>query len=1141
MNPVDQNARWDATDVNNSCLVSAPAGSGKTGLLTLRVLKLLSIVDKPEEILCVTFTRKAASEMRERILNALETANTISPQNLEEVGEYDLALIKAAKNALSRNEALSWNLLSTPTRLRVTTIDAFCKQICSQLPIFSGLGINPGIITNPTIEYAHVVDLWFEQELQKQDSPALQVLLDHYNGNLDSVRDLFAKLLAVRDQWISEVVYSRINLSTAKQQFERCLELSLRRVISRVSTELLPYEAELCDGFKFAYKFVGEGKQKENLAILQSLETFPRDFESSRNWWLAFAQYCLTARGTWRKTLDKNSGFPASGVSKENKALITQKKKRMQKLFAELSDLPIEEHSLEQLLSLPQTSFSDYQWEVLKALVTLLPQLVAMLRLRFSELGQADFVEFSLGCVQALSHDHGDFELQQRLDYTLKHLLIDEFQDTSQTQLELLRCLTREWSENDGKSIFLVGDGMQSCYSFRNANVGIFIGLKYNGLPNIDLKSLELKTNFRSTTIIVDWVNRVFKNCFPKHDDIDYGQVKYTDSKAFDQSGKDSYVKNHVFEKNETHYEQEAEYIANEVNKLMLSHPEDSIAILAKNRSHLINIVESLSRNSIPYQSLEIDPLSSKRHIQDLLLITRLITNPSDRIAWLGLLRGPWCALNHAELFEVFSASEASLKEAGQNYAERIQHLLQTNRFDKDLSKKLDWFLVQIKSACYAYQRRPLNEIVMKTWILLGGPETLAYDSDSQDVEAYLDLLIEYEKYAVVSDWATFETALKKLFATPIASNHKNPVQLMTMHKSKGLEFDTVFLPALERPKRAEDPDILYWLEFTSESQGHDFLLSPSSAKTDKDGDSISNFLRNTKSIRTKVEDTRVFYVACTRAKKRLYLTATLERKNDQEWKAPTKNSLLQKIWETESEYFTTPAIDSHEQFDQTNLNDRGSIFSLKNEWFHPLASLQNEAKQEQIENRVEEVFSITHDNTGSIKGTVFHRILKTLCEGGFSDSDLNRLSNMQPFWQAQLRQEGINEGESLEISKEFEQVVIRLYSSEQARWILDKGHRQSACELSLVDPQNGYKTSVVDRTFIENESRWIIDYKTTTPALGQAQEDFIAAEQRKYRQQLQQYERLLRSFDLAVLGQAAPSRYRLALFHPMLGHFGEI
>ncbi|MBT4591444.1 MAG: UvrD-helicase domain-containing protein, partial [Porticoccaceae bacterium] len=146
----DQALRSQALDTERSFIVSAPAGSGKTGLITQRVLRLLCTVDNPEEILSITFTRKAAAEMASRVHSALQLA-AYHPRPDD---EYQAETWDLARLAVARDQQRDWNLLDLPGRLRIQTIDGFCRYIASQFALETELGdlSDPG--EQPQVHYS---------------------------------------------------------------------------------------------------------------------------------------------------------------------------------------------------------------------------------------------------------------------------------------------------------------------------------------------------------------------------------------------------------------------------------------------------------------------------------------------------------------------------------------------------------------------------------------------------------------------------------------------------------------------------------------------------------------------------------------------------------------------------------------------------------------------------------------------------------------------------------------------------------------------------------------------------------------------------------------------------------------------------
>ncbi len=148
---------------------------------------------------------------------------------------------------------------------------------------------------------------------------------------------------------------------------------------------------------------------------------------------------------------------------------------------------------------------------VVRALARLLKLAAAELWLVFREAGEVDFGELAARAIAALGDEMDPTELGLRLDYRIRHLLVDEFQDTSPTQIELLQRLTAGWQPGDGRTLFAVGDPMQSIYRFRKADVGLFLNVATRGIGALRLTPLRLSRNNRSCPEVVDWINA----CFP--------------------------------------------------------------------------------------------------------------------------------------------------------------------------------------------------------------------------------------------------------------------------------------------------------------------------------------------------------------------------------------------------------------------------------------------------------------------------------------------------------------------------------------------------------------------------------------------------------------------------------------------------
>ena len=256
---------------------------------------------------------------------------------------------------------------------------------------------------------------------------------------------------------------------------------------------------------------------------------------TDRRQWEGLAVLLLTGEGTWRKRLTKNEGFPApsSTKDKEEKARLTEMKQRMTTLLESLQGEDAFREQLALLRELPPHQYTDGEWETLQALVELLRIAAAHLELVFSEQGQVDFPALAQAAIRALGEPEAPTDLALALDYRIRHLLMDEFQDTSFNQYELLKRLTAGWQPEDGHTLFVVGDPMQSIYRFREAEVGLFLAAREHGIGQVPLEFLRLAVNFRSQQGIVDWINQHFPDVLPADDNVAGGAVSYAPSTAF--------------------------------------------------------------------------------------------------------------------------------------------------------------------------------------------------------------------------------------------------------------------------------------------------------------------------------------------------------------------------------------------------------------------------------------------------------------------------------------------------------------------------------------------------------------------------------------------------------------------------------
>ncbi|MCV6615306.1 MAG: UvrD-helicase domain-containing protein, partial [Cellvibrionaceae bacterium] len=760
--PIDQQARRSAIDPHTSFAVAAPAGSGKTGLLTQRVLSLLAHAEHPEEVLSITFTRKAAAEMQERIISAIASA-AATPQMPDDA--HAAFTWKLAQQVIKRDKLKHWQLLQSPNRLRIQTIDGFCRSLARQLPLASGLGALPQTLDQPELAYAQaVLDLFEQMEGEADTFSHWQTVLAYLDNNLPRLQQLLQTLLAKRDQWLPNLhpIFSQTLLAkeqTPKNFNASALQAWIEEVLTDIDTKLTAHASELALLGDYAASNLG-ADAKTDLSALLGATGLPTTTSEGLASWQQLASLLTTASG-WRKRLDKNIGF-ISPKEKHEKALATERKQALMAIIGELQQQP---GLLEQLLllkTLPSPDSTDKAQTIIASLSYLLVLLAAQLKVVFRKLGATDFIEVSQAALQALGEEDEPSQIALQLDYQIRHILVDEFQDTAGPQLRLLEKLTAGWEVGDGRTLFIVGDGMQSCYGFREANVGLFLQAREKGIGTVKLQALDLQVNFRSQAGVVNWVNQVFEHAFPARNDIGRGAVSYAHSVAFKAELQGPACQLKIFAQDpDFPNQQQAQVLAEQVAKLRAELPDDSVAILVRNRSHLATVLPALAAQGLSWQATDIDPLASRMVIQDLLNLTQALLYPSDRLALLSVLRSPLLGLDLKQLWSLSNWPDGETKPLAADGYKRpllIEQLLQkqfASQLEKGQAKRLSHFCKHWCAAQQNYGRKPLRIWVEGLWLALGGPATLLEPAELNNVESFFDLL-GAEGY-ILDSWQSFK------------------------------------------------------------------------------------------------------------------------------------------------------------------------------------------------------------------------------------------------------------------------------------------------------------------------------------------------------------------------------------------------
>jgi ATP-dependent exoDNAse (exonuclease V) beta subunit len=659
--------------------------------------------------------------------------------------------------------------------------------------------------------------------------------------------------------------------------------------------------------------------------------------------------------------------------------------------------------------------------------------------------------------------------------------------------LELLKSLTRGWESDEDRSLFIVGDPMQSIYLFREAEVGLFLDAKLNGIGSVKLTPLTLKSNFRSTANIVEWVNKSFQWAFPNEEDIFMGSIQYSPFLTVNPMQDGFGVETQIYTACDN--KKEATEIAEILNGI---DENETRAILVRARTHLNEIVQTLKKEDIDFRAQEIDPLMNRPIIQDLFALLRALTHPYDRTAWLAILRAPWCGLSLSDMHNLCFINKESSVWKLMNDDNLITSL------SKDGKKRLLSLRGKLQTALPLKGRISPRMLLEGLWINLCGPACYKGSDSMQDAEGFFNLVDSASTGGEIDSLPGLASRLKDLYAIH-SGNGENPVEVMTIHKAKGLEFDHVIIPGIGREPFQSEKSLLFWME-----RGEDLLLAPMKKKAVKIRSVLYDYMSGLKKNKGLLEQTRLFYVACTRARKKLYISGNVKSLKDDiiNFSEKTFISALKPMLNSEMLIETDVTIPESNDEKIQDLNPK----RLPSEWEQPnvdsLIDVESEAKAGKIE-RPEFFWA-----KSGIRylGTVIHRYFYKVAEEGLDSWNRQRVMKEKDRIESMLLQLGLNKTESKEMAVKGLDLLCKILEDEKGRWVLTN-HQEASAEMSLTGVVNGkIITGVIDRTFIDEKgTRWIIDYKTSYHE-GGSLKNFLNNEKERYKDQLERYEALLLS-----------------------------
>lgn len=1033
----DKQHRDLALNEVESYIVQAPAGSGKTELLTQRYLKLLSVSNNPENVIAMTFTKKAVSELTQRVIDSLISTQHSRPNEQHKQITFDLACA-----VMERSNQEKWNLIEMPQRLKISTIDGLSNLITNRYSTESQL--IPKRIMEQAWERERAYKHAAEQTLLAINDPEYQSIVGsvllYLDNNVENFYKLIIRMLSKRDQWLSRL-YRGETLDPVSLKDSAC-----RIIVGHL--KILEQEAEQhlkADFFELL--------SVNTLATYSKIKSIPAANIDNLNDWRSICSICLT-QDRWRKTVNVKNGFPK------------ELKEQKDKFIAILNNLSSNE-TLRQLLYevtlLPDVELPQPQAEILHDISQVLKLCVAQLKILFDKEQACDYIEVSLQAEAALDDNSSISDVALFLDYKINHILIDEFQDTSSSQFSLLEKLLKNWQQSSGKSLFLVGDPMQSIYRFRESQVGLFLQVKELGIANIKPKFLQLNTNFRSSKTIVDGNNDIFSKIFPKFENIYKGAINYSFSDANSKTNKDSAIEFYPFGLNQ--HQNEAIKVAEIINNHITTNPSHEIAVLVRNRSHLKDIVLTLKEQGIDYEALKTTAFKDHIFTRDMISLTRALLHLGDKLAWLSILRAPWCGLLLEDLLVMSSNKEMiiieqlvdvnilnQLTDDGQL---RVAHI--TGIMNNVISNMGRFSFVELLSFA-------IDKLI---------PQNYLKTQELLIKEQYLQIIYECESKQTLNI-ETINSMLDELYAPSVSSN----VKLMTIHQAKGLEFDTVIIPGLGRRPQNDKPPIIHIKEFADNS----LLLAPTKSYTEMDDSNTYSYLKYIDSQQDKFEIMRLLYVAMTRAKSNICLLGCANKNNSASVK--TFLWLLVPFYRNRLEDLDSAVEDTEYKKQEAPKLLRYSPFKIPNKTL--------EINYEEID------YQLSLDRLfKSLLGTLIHQYF----EFGLFDPNEGNIK-------LELKRTGISPNKINESVKFILKMLNNTKQDPIFSWLF-KERESTLVEAEFIGEES---IVVIDRLFIDDDILWIIDFKTSQPSDNEPLSSFVLRQQKEHNKQLLLYKEILAS-----------------------------
>ena len=1045
-----------------SGIVYASAGTGKTWLLISRLLRLLLDGVCPSSILAITYTNKAADEMRDRVAERILEWNTQNPPQLEaslkQIGIAEVDIQRYSKQARHLYE----QLLYSSEQIQITTFHAFCQRIISLCPLQSDVPLDFQVTENAPEWQQKSIDILFSTTALADEKIATALdLLYAETHSINNVRTALVAFLNRQNDWLNYVANAADATTEADERLYHQLAIAETQAVEDIWAKIRHSVSDYSDLLS-KHPTVKNKEYAECLKALSHLDELTEvDLGKLNN--------CIhTTTGEARQRKLTKTLINALGTAGADKLIA---------LCDQISCAIVQ-------LRETNNRIGNYRlnqaWYIA---ASCLLNIYTKLKNQHRLLDFNDLESTASKLLMAAEDSHG---IQYRLASRIEHILIDEFQDTNPTQWQLLQPLLEEIAAQQGGSVFIVGDRKQSIYGFRRAEpelqskAGRWIKQHMSGYEE------NMDASYRSAPPIIDFVNQVFVDSgnlpdFKKHETVRNikGGIHIFD--LFEppppvQPGNTDEWRNPLRTPLLSAVDARSEEAATVAQTIaQLYHNQftvegsdgprpikySDILIIARQKTHFDLFARMLHQQHIPVISSAAAGLLNQLEVTDLLQLLAALNNPYDDLALVQVLRSPIYSLSDQHLLELNS-------QEGRHYFTKLKCLV-----DKDeLWAGVYNSFTKWSALC---GRLPIHDLLYTIYaqqnLISRYRASVPAEQRAQTqlhLEAFLEYVLDYDsgRYPDIARFLDHIDVMRDGEQVSVAQE-QNCVQMMSIHGAKGLEAAVVFMIdcAFKLPHKDTYDVLVGWP--ADHQRPEYFVLVPPVQKRSK----LLVKLTEDRHRRNKKEEMNLLYVALTRAKQYLFISASGKAKSTHEnW-----YQLIKKSCDEQKTFGDNPlaALNSTTPGVVTAASESSVDLKLFSDEV-PLNTVPQQIEPSSVVAIDKERFATraTSDEARQ-HGSMIHQALELL--------NRQRYDSYAAFKQEfEMHSDG---GDEL-IDACTKEAWLLIHKPELAVLFDKTRYRQSYYEMPLLYEHNEGPIvyGKVDQVCITKDQVWVVDYKTSRP-----------------------------------------------------------